>query len=219
MSALVAMQSPDGYIGTYKPDQPLGVWDVWGRKYTLLGLLADYDATGSHVALDTARGVADYLMHEAPPPSFNLGENGIDVLKGLPPSSILEPMVLLYRKTGDDRYLAFAESIVASWDQPNKFLPHGLRLVEEALADTPPLKIGSPKAYEMMSCYEGLCELYRTTGERRLLDAVLHFARSIRRTELMCTAPLPTTSSGATERAARPRCSSSRSRRAPRSRG
>ncbi len=82
VSGLLATQTPDGYIGTYKPDKHLGIWDVWGRKYTLLGLLAAHDLTGDPAALAAARRVADHLIQEAPPGQFNLGENGIDVLKG-----------------------------------------------------------------------------------------------------------------------------------------
>lgn len=182
---LLSTQTPDGYIGTYKPDKHLGIWDVWGRKYTLLGLIAAYDLTGDATALAAARRVADHLIAEAPPGKFNLGENGIDVLKGLAPNSILEPMVLLHARTGEARYLDFARSLVADWEKPNKFLPRGLQLIASAQQGVPPLQIASPKAYEMMSCFEGLCELYRVTGDKTHLDAAVRFAHSIRRTELM----------------------------------
>ena len=36
-------QSPDGYIGTHADAHRLEIWDIWCRKYVLLGLLADYD--------------------------------------------------------------------------------------------------------------------------------------------------------------------------------
>jgi len=41
----------------------------------------------------------------------------------------------------------------------------------------------APKAYEMMSCFEGLCELYRATGKRAYLDATLKLVESIQRQE------------------------------------
>ncbi len=40
------------------------------------------------------------------------------------------------------------------------------------------------KAYEMMSCYEGLLELYRLTGRQEHLDAALKSAKNIRDEEL-----------------------------------
>jgi DUF1680 family protein len=182
---LLATQTPDGYIGTYRPDKHLGIWDVWGRKYTLLGLIAGYDLTGDPATLTAARRVADHLIAEAPPGRFNLGENGIDVLKGLAPNSVLEPIVLLHARTGDPRYLAFARDLVANWEKPNKFLSRGLQLVGDALAGVPPTQIASPKAYEMMSCFEGLCELHRITGDKTHLTAAVQFAHGIRRTERM----------------------------------
>lgn len=187
VKALIETQTPDGYIGTYDADHHLGIWDVWGRKYVLLGLMADYDLTGNKAALDAACREMDFLIAEAPADKVNLTETGIDVLKGLAPSSILEPTVLLYQRTGQKRYLDFAENIVARWNLPNKFTPKGLRLIDDALAGVPPMKIGAPKAYEMMSCFEGLCELYRATGNRTYLDAVIQFAQSIRKNELMIT--------------------------------
>jgi len=185
VKGLLATQTPDGYIGTYKDSKHLGIWDVWGRKYTLLGLIAAYDLTGDDKALAAARRVADHLLTEAPPGEFNLTENGIDLLKGLSSSSILEPLALLYQRTGEKRYLELAEDIVANWSRPNKFFSNGQQLIEHAFAKIPPEQIGSQKSYEMMSCFEGLCELYRIRGEQRYLDAAVEFAQTLRRTELM----------------------------------
>lgn len=63
----MATQSADGYIGTYPDSCHLGDWDIWGRKYVLLGLLAYYDQTKETVALEAARRVADHLIAEAGP--------------------------------------------------------------------------------------------------------------------------------------------------------
>ncbi|MEI8205939.1 MAG: beta-L-arabinofuranosidase domain-containing protein [Kiritimatiellales bacterium] len=185
VKGLLATQTPDGHIGTYKDSKHLGIWDVWGRKYTLLGLIAAYDLTGDEEALAAARRVADHLLTEAPPGQFNLAENGMDLLKGLSSSSILEPLALLYQRTGGKRYLELAEDIVANWSKPNKFFSNGQQLIEQAFAKIPPEQIGSQKSYEMMSCFEGLCELYRIRGEQRYLDAAVEFAQTLRRTELM----------------------------------
>jgi hypothetical protein len=183
--ALLATQTSDGYIGTYDAAHHLGMWDVWGRKYVLLGLIAHYDQTGNPTALDGAQRAADCLLAEAGPGQVRLTDTGVDVLKGLAPSSVLEPMVLLYQRTGDKRYLNFAQDLVAQWSQPSKFAPHGMRLIEDALAGVPPRRIGSPKAYEMMSCFEGVCELYRATGDRKYLEAAVKFGNSLRDTERM----------------------------------
>jgi len=181
---LLATQNPDGYIGTRKKEYRLLGWDVWGRKYVLLGLLAYYDLTKDARVLAAARRHADTLLAECGPGKANIAEVGYAGWKGLPPSSVLEPMVLLYRRTRDPRYLAFSRYIVGQWSKPSKLSPNGLRLVEQALAHVPVREIDAPKSYEMMSCYEGLCELYRVTGDPSYLKAVKNVAANIIQDEL-----------------------------------
>jgi uncharacterized protein len=182
---LLATQTADGYIGTYGAGRELGDWDIWGRKYVLLGLIAYYDQTHDQAALDAACRSLDHLMEQVGPGKVDLTETGMGLLKGVAPNSILEPVVLLYQRTGQPKYLDFANYIVSQWRQPNKYLPRGLRLIDDALAGVPPAKFATPKAYEMMSCFEGLCELYRATGKREYLDAAKKYAESIRDKERM----------------------------------
>ncbi|MFR4025955.1 MAG: hypothetical protein ACLTZY_09950 [Alistipes indistinctus] len=52
--------------------------------------------------------------------------------RGMPPSSVLVPMVMLYNRTMDSRYLDFAKYIVSEWETPD-----GPQLVSKALADVP----------------------------------------------------------------------------------
>ena len=40
VSGLLATQTSDGYIGNYSKAAQLQHWDVWGRKYTLLGSIS-----------------------------------------------------------------------------------------------------------------------------------------------------------------------------------
>lgn len=179
--ALIATAAPDGYLGTRQPAHRLEGWDVWGCKYTLLGLIADYDRTRNTAALTAARREADVLIDELGPGKTDIADVG--EWNGLPASSVLEPVVLLYERTGDMKYLSFAEHIVACWSTPSKRLPGGMRLVEDALAGRKPDQMCAPKAYEMMSCFEGLCELYRATGKRPYLEATVKLADGILREE------------------------------------
>ena len=117
--------------------------------------------------LDAARRQTDVLIAELGPGKTSIADVG--EWNGLPASSVLEPVVLLYERTGEEKYLEFAEHIVACWSAPSKRLPAGMRLVEDALAGKHPAQMCAPKAYEMMSCFEGLCELYRATGQREYL--------------------------------------------------
>jgi DUF1680 family protein len=173
---LLDTQMPDGYIGNYSETAQLQQWDIWGRKYTLLGLLAYYDLTGDKAALNSSCRLADHLLSQVGPGKENIVKTGN--YRGMPSSSILEPMIYLYRRTGEKRYLDFAKYIVNQWETPD-----GPKLISNALAGIPvygrfphPVSWWSyengQKAYEMMSCYEGLLELYRITGEVTYLKAV-----------------------------------------------
>lgn len=187
VKALVQTQSPDGYIGTYPVEHHLKDWDIWGRKYVLLGLIAYYDQINDQEILRVAERVADHLILEAGPESgVNLTETGWIGWKGLASSSVLEPIALLYQRTGKKKYLDFAQHIIQLWDSPNRLTPTGIRLVHEALNQTPLWEMsGAPKAYEMMSCFEGLCEMYRITGNRDYFEASRSLIESIIRDEIM----------------------------------
>src|SRR5450759_58954 len=126
ITELLATQMPSGYIGNYSDSAQLQQWDIWGRKYTLLGLIAYYDLTGDKAALKGSCRLADNLMSQIGSGKVNIIKTGN--YRGMPSSSILEPIVLLYRRTGDKRYLDFAKYIVAQWDTPN-----GPRLISTAL--------------------------------------------------------------------------------------
>ena len=181
-------QTPDGYIGNYAVEDRLKAWDVWGRKYTLFGLLAAYDLTGDTACLTGARRLADQLMMEVGPLSTDIVTLGL--YRGMAASSVLEPIVRLYRSTGDDRHLQYARYIVDRWSGPR-----GPQLVEKALGGVPVGQRYPPprnwwswengeKAYEMMSCYAGLLELYRETGRAAFRDAALRTHASILSTEI-----------------------------------
>ena len=177
---LLATQREDGYIGTQKELSYKGNWDVWGRKYTLLGLLDCYERTGDKKDLAAAMRVADHLIKELPaggnPTIVNVGQ-----WNGMAASSIIEPLVKLYIASGQKKYLDYAVSIPTSWETDA-----GPKLISKAMAGMPvydmfPGPVANPKgygdygkskSYEMMSCYDGLIELYRATGDRKYIEPV-----------------------------------------------
>jgi DUF1680 family protein len=180
---LIATQQPNGRLSSSKKN--FADWDIWGRKYALLGLVGYYDQTGDIRGLEAAARALDDLISVTGPGETKLTETGLSLLEALSSCSILEPVVLIYKRTNEKKYLEFAEYLVSLWSESNRFNPSGIRLIEDALAGVKPLYIASPKGYEMMSCYEGLCELYRVTGNRMYLDAVLTFANQVRLRETM----------------------------------
>ncbi|CCG99552.1 hypothetical protein FAES_1542 [Fibrella aestuarina BUZ 2] len=183
---LLATQTPDGYIGNYADTSHLQQWDIWGRKYCLLGLLAYYDLTNDKRSLNAASKVTDHLINELSARKALLVKQGNH--RGMAATSVLEPVCLLYSRTADKRYLAFAETIVQQWESPE-----GPQLIAKADVDVanrfpkPKNWFGweqGQKAYEMMSCYEGLLELYRLTGKPAYKAAVEKTWQNIRDTEI-----------------------------------
>lgn len=167
---LIAAQEPDGYLGTYAPAQRFGLypdadWDVWSHKYCLIGLLTYYQYTGDEPALAAARRAADLLLRTFPAQKSILAA-GTHV--GMAATSVLEPVVLLYRLTADDRYLAFARYLVKAWDEPG-----GPAILHSLLTVGRVDQTANGKAYEMLSNLVGLCDLARVTGERSYIEASL----------------------------------------------
>jgi DUF1680 family protein len=77
---------------------------------------------------------------------------------------VLEAIVLLYRATDDPRYLRFGQYIVSNYDAPGG--PAILASLEKYHSVR---RVANAKAYEMTSNFNGLLELYRATGDKRLL--------------------------------------------------
>lgn len=186
VNGLIKYQTADGYIGNYADTHRLQQWDIWGRKYCMLGLLAFYDIKQDKKVLKAAENLAQSLMDD-----LNKVD-GIIVTKGnyrgMAASSILEPLCQLYTKTNNKKYLEFAEEIVNQWSRED-----GPKLIEKS-AENVASRFPKPtswysweqgqKAYEMMSCYEGLLELYRLTGKDSYKQAVLNVWENINLTEI-----------------------------------
>jgi uncharacterized protein len=171
VDALLATQEPDGYLGTYLAADRMGqrpphAWDVWVHKYDMLGLLAYYQVTGRPEALEAARRIGNLLVDTFGPGKKDINRAGEHV--GMAATSVLEPMVLLYRVTGDKRYLAFADTIAASWETTT-----GAHIVSVLNREGCVRRVGNAKAYEMLSNLCGLVELYRAEGNRSHIQAAL----------------------------------------------
>ncbi len=147
-----------------------------GQEIYAARITSHHDISGNKKALKAARNLADHLMTQLGPGKTNIIETGN--YHGMASSSILEQIMLLYNKTQKEQHLEFAIYIVHQWETPD-----GPQLISKALegvnvADRFPLpeRWYSPengqKAYEMMSCYDGLLDLYRVTGEPDYLKAV-----------------------------------------------
>lgn len=177
VAELVAAQEPDGYLGTYVPDKRFGLypgadWDVWSHKYNLIGLLTYYEYTGNERALEACRRMGDLLVRTFGPDKKSIISAGTHV--GMAATSVLEPMVLLYRFTGEERYLDFCRYILLAYQEPN-----GPKIIDTLLTIKQVNQTANGKAYEMLSNLVGLCELARATGDRQLLTPILNAWKDI----------------------------------------
>ena len=167
-TTLMASQGQDGYLGTYPTDRRWTGWDVWVHKYNLIGLLSYYELTADSAVLHSCRRMGDLIVS-----TFGDAPGQRDIIGagehiGMAATSILEPMCRLYRFTGDSRHLEFCNYVVRAYEQNN-----GPRIVSTLLQGGGVYRTANGKAYEMLSNFNGLVDLYRLTADRKLLDAVL----------------------------------------------
>ena len=185
---LVATQQEDGFIGSYPPEARLTHWDIWGRKYTPLALISYYRLTGEKSVLEAAAKSIDCLIKD-------LNERNVDIAStgnyfGMASCSVLEPVVYLYKETLCQKYLDFALSIVGSIerDGSSQLITKALNEVPVSQSSAFPTRWWSSsngmKAYEMMSCYEGLVELASVTGNQEYITAAEKTVESIVRDEI-----------------------------------
>ncbi len=177
---LLTTQQESGRISSYNIDVEFDGWDLWSRKYILLGLQYFMDICkdadlNARIVKAMCRH-ADYIMQ-----FVGKEEEGKKLITkctrnwlGLNSASILEPYVRLYNITGEKKYFDYATYIVETGgvSEGNVF-----EMAYEDKID--PYEYTTNKAYEMMSCFEGLLEYYRLTGIEKYKKAVVNFAKRV----------------------------------------
>lgn len=179
---MLGMQDADGRITTYSPEREFSGWDMWGRKYVLLGMQYFYEwcrdeQLKGQLEVSMCRQV-DYIIDR-------VGEDKLPIDKtstywlGINAMSILEPVVRLYNLTNNKKYLDFAEYIVKTGFDGDAHI-FALALEDELY----PYQYPTTKAYEMMSCFEGLMEYYRVTDIEKYRTAAVNFGRRVLESEI-----------------------------------
>ncbi len=181
---MLTVADPDGRVSSYEREREFSAWDMWCRKYVILALeyyleICRDEALCAQIT-DFICGAADYIIARV-----GDGEGKMTITStshcwlGLNSSSILEPMVRLYSLTGEQRYFDLARHIVDCG------FTSEYNLIEIAYKnELKPYQYGVEKAYEMMSCFEGLIEFYRVTGVEKYKIAAVNFAHSVIESEI-----------------------------------
>ncbi len=173
-----------GRISSYPVHLELNGWDIWSRKYVLLGLQYFMeictDVQLNECIVESMIKQVDYLISKI---GNEEGKMPItrtsNFWRGVNSSSILEPVVRLYVLTNEQRFLDFATHIVSSGGAEIA------NIFELAYEDkTDPYQYPIVKAYETISCFEGLLEYYRVTKEEKWKTAAINFARRLAKTDI-----------------------------------
>jgi len=163
----LSTQQEDGYLGAYDEEDRWKSWDVWIQAHDLIGLLSYYWHTGSEKALSAAVRVADRVLQD-----FGRGKRYLYPTGphgGMASSSFLEPLVWLYRETGDKRYVEWGRWLVdEDWEQPE-----GPKIVSSLMSGRGVAGTANAKGIEMLICFAGMVEMYRATGDEHYLQPVL----------------------------------------------
>lgn len=191
-------QEEDGYIGTYsnkyfigavKPAKPWSVWtcNLWNRKYTIWALTEAAQITGNKEILSAAEKAMNHWIESLRHEGMTVRESG--AFSGFMSMSILKPLLVLWRETNNVKFRKFADELVNEWRLPGpreETLPN---LLVNAFSEceihkwAPNSKVWA-KAYETMSCLEGLVEYWRITNDEQVLKAVQCMVAKLEKEEM-----------------------------------
>ena len=170
-----------GVLSTYNCAKQFTSWDMWCRKYVMLGL--EYyleickDQVFKQEIIKTLIVQADYILKFVGEGKLNINQTS-KIWGCLNSYSVLQPFVKLYKITKEEKYLEFAKYIISSQDI------EGLNFFELAYNNKfAPYKYPIVKAYEMISCFEGLLEFYELVGNQDAFTACINFADRILETD------------------------------------
>ena len=182
---MLTAQDELGRYSTYSIENEFNGWDLWCRKYVLLGFLHFHEICKCEKLktqmIESAKKHLDYIIERIGPEEE--GKKPITQTSWnwgcINSASILEPTLRLYNITGEQKYFDFGEYIVNigacrdgdifTMAYENKLLPFQYPVV---------------KAYEMMSCFEGLLEYYRITKIEKWKTAAINFADAVIKSDI-----------------------------------
>lgn len=173
-----------GLITAYKKENWFSGWELQSRKYTLLGLEHYYDICNDETLkaelLEALIVNADNILEYVGPEEE--GKKPITQTSTLPGSmnstSVMQPIVKMYRITGEQRYLDFVAYMLSTG------LSEAGNVLFQAYNNDLPREYSVWKAYELMSTFEGIAEYYRITRDAFCLQAITNFYNNVRDYEM-----------------------------------
>ena len=181
---ILTVEDGEGRVSTFSREREFQSWDIWCRKYVMLGLIfyaeVCTDETLKKEILAFLCRMADYIIRHI---GNEEGKTPITLASsawyGLNSSSLLEPMVRLYSLTENPSYLEFAEYIIAEGGCA------GINIFDLAEKNELfPYQYGVSKAYEMISCFEGIVAYYRITGNEKYKKIAIQFGYAVKESEI-----------------------------------
>lgn len=192
ISELISCQRENGYMGCWPTDcqlsgrsarekigeeEPYNTWDGWSHYHIMYGLLLWHRETGDPAAWDCITKTADLFCKTFYNPKtgsrrlYDMGETEMNYAVG-------HVFALLYRETGEEKYLRFARKVLADFAAPGCGDYYRLALAGQEYYKTP-----KPR-WESLHSIELLAQLYYCTGEDDYRRAFTQIWRSITRTDV-----------------------------------
>lgn len=180
---MLATQDELGRFSTYAADNEFHGWDIWCRKYAMLGMqyfleICKDEALQARI-ITALKKHADYIIERV---GYNEGQIPVHETSkawgAANSASLLQPIVKLYKATKEERYLAWAKQLIANQNS------NGENIFRNAFENNKaPFEYAVKKAYEMISCFEGLLEFYEATQNEDCLTACKQFADRLLETD------------------------------------
>lgn len=191
---LISCQAADGYLGCFSKECRLTgafsqnpyaqdcTWDAWNHYHIMMGLLLWYELTEREDYLNALLKIAELFMskfYNGKPTLASIGSTEMN----LAPYHIF---VLLYRMTGESKYLYFAKKIEGdiSGEDAGDYINASLSGVEFYQC--------KKNRWESLHTIAGIAEMYAATGEVTYLASAEHIVKSILKTDVHNTGAFST---------------------------
>ena len=170
---LVATQGDDGYLGPFGPNdrmiQRQDKWDLWGHYHCMLGLLAWHQHQPDLGVLVACRRAADLFC------TMFIGTGTRVAHAGSPAQNqvVAHVFVLLFRATGETKYLQMVREVEADWALPgNGNYVNGFQGGES-------FHLSRQPRWESLHAVQTLAELFFITNDERYRRALTQIWWSI----------------------------------------